>query len=536
MLAMLAGCGRGNNGGSDALAGFERTSWNEPFPETVTATISMFDSPNFNFEDGQDVFDHMWHWRWLELYNIDIEVAWASYEHDLSLNLAIAAGDLPDMFGANPVQFAQLMEAGLIEDISGVINSTYASPFVMRLLYDEPEVVDTARSGSGLYAVPSLHNGFETLAAYFWVRRDLYELAGRPTINTLADMEALMATFVNDLGMEYGIGLHGMSPNIMMSFWDSMPMFHAMATSHAQRFWVGDGQGNIVSNYELPETFEAISTWRRWHEEGLVRQDFATMDRDALTVDLVTGQVGLEFGPNWRGWQWGPIVENIGPEAKFIALPFPTVDGRPAQIPISFPSVTYHVVRRGFEHPEILPILTSDRTYLMYEAIITGSMTMDEIMPFISNHMQFATGPFGLMVSYSQVIMEIVEAVEAHERGETPVLTSGFAQRHFDQLLLWLDDGEFVGFGRYSHIGHRESSLYRGWHYAQNGQFLVSEAWGPMPQEVLDLGAITDSIIEEGIVRIISGLDPLESWHDVLESWRQAGGNEMTRAINEAFR
>ncbi|MCL2421301.1 MAG: hypothetical protein FWD03_05525, partial [Defluviitaleaceae bacterium] len=60
-------------------------------------------------------------------------------------------------------------------------------------------------------------------------------------------------------------------------------------------------------------------------------------------------------------------------------------------------------------------------------------------------------------------------------------------------------------------------------------------AWGPTPQEVLDFGGITDSILAEGITRIIMGMDPLEHWHVVLEDWRQAGGNEMTRAINEYF-
>ena len=73
-------------------------------------------------------------------------------------------------------------------------------------------------------------------------------------------------------------------------------------------------------------------------------------------------------------------------------------------------------------------------------------------------------------------------------------------------------------------IGYEDRDLYH-----------LTKTWGPAPQEELDLGSITDSIINEGVTRIILGLEPVDYYDQLIEEWRNAGGNDMKAAVNAQF-
>ena len=528
-ITVLAACRRGTS----TVETFSRDTWNEPFPEVVTVRIAAMEIANATFAEGEDQLDNLWTRRFLEEYNVQVETMWVSADYDLSMNLAIAAGELPDIFHVNAVQFAQLLEANLIEDITDAVNN-YSSPGLRRLLDSEQAIFDTAKRDGRTYAVPQLHWGFITQAPVVWVRKDWYEEAGSPPINTVADLEALMETFARDQGAVFATTLH----ETLFNFWVSSSMWHANARGQGDgaRMWVDDGAGGIIAAYETPEMLDAIAAWRRWYELGRIRQDFATADWDSMNAAVVSGETGIKFSLNWAPWGWQAIVEEAGPDSYMIALPLPTVDGTPARIPVHFANYAYNVVRRGFAHPEILPTLVSDYLYVVNEASLTGSIDEEALLTFGTNEMHHVTGPFRLTIPHYHDVRDVLGAMDAHQRGESFEFTSGgFAVLFFEEVLRWFDHRELVGFGRYAQMGHPNSSLAVGVRYVENGQIFNTRAWGPHPQAILDYGSITDSIIQEGITRIIMGVDPLEQWEVVLDDWRRAGGNTMTEAVNEAF-
>ena len=542
-IAMLSACGDGGGAGgggggaaggatpTGANADFTRTYWRQPFPETVTVEIANRTMGHAIFPDGYDIFSTLWGERWLELFNVELVTDWVAEDYYLQMNLAIASGDVPDMFWVNSVQFSQLTEAGLVHDITDYINN-YSSPALARMLEVESAVFETSFRDGRAFSIPRMHYGFITQTPYFWVRRDLYEQAGSPTINTLADLESLMDYFQNNIDtVEHVMSMH----DGLYSFWGSTPIWHAHTRGGGTRMWLDDGQGGIISAYEQPELFDTITAWRDWYERGWVRPDFATTDWDAAISDIVSGRSVMEFNGNWRGWGLAPLTENFNEDSYMIALPRPSVDGRQTRIPIHFANYGHNVVRSGFAHPEILPILLSDYIYLLNEAALLGSMTDQEIGPFTINDMHHTSGPFWIAFPHYEDVVNVVEVLEAHGTDATPQFVSSYAVNFVNEILRWVDNRELDGLGRYVQMGHRNSSLGVGVHYQDTGAFLYTEAWGPSPQAVLDFGGITDSIIGEGITRIIMGLDPLDHWWVVLEDWRQAGGNAMTEAINYYF-
>ena len=549
VLTALSACGDGGGaatGDGDAAAGnggaaaganadFVRTDWRQPFPETVTVTIANDDMAHATFPDGYDIFNNLWTERWLELYNVNVVTVWASADRELQTNLAIAAGDIPDMMFVNSVQFVQMLDANLIEDITYAVRN-YSSPALERMLSNEQLVFNTAMRNGRYYSIPQMHYGFITQSPYLWIRRDWYEEIGSPNIETLADLENMMALLTETFDeIEHVMSLH----DGLDSFRMSTPVWHAhtWGGGGGSRMWIDGPDGSIVSAFEQPEFFDVLTAWNRWYELGWIRPDFATIDFDGTNADIVSGRSAMAFGQNWRGWTWNSVVEEFDEDAYLMVLPMPSVDGVQPRIPITFANYAYNVVRRGFEHPEILPMLISDYIYLLTEAPVTGSMTMDEILPFNSNEMHHTSGPFKITFAHYDDVNEVLNAMDAFHAGTLDdfQFTSGYAVIYVEEILRWVAERDIAGFGRFSQMGHRDSALAMGVQYEDNGQFLYTRSWGQHPQEVLDFGGITDSIITEGVTRIIMGLDPLEHWWVVLEDWRQAGGNEMTAAVNAYY-
>jgi len=541
-MILLSACGSSNAStakpAESAGGSFTRTSWDQPFPETITVTIANVETTGFEFYEGDTITDSLWTKRWKDVYNINVETSWVSQDYELNMNLAIAAGDLPDMFYVNAVQFSQLLEAGLLEDITDYVASPYISNGMMNKLVRDALIFETTKVNGRSYAIPRLHYGYITQAPSLWVRNDWYNEAGAPALNTVADVEALMDEFMNAYDLSYTMILS----EDLFGFWNSTPSWHSIArVSNGMRMWVDDGKGGIMSGYEQPELLDAIAGWRNWYEWGWIRPDFATTTWDNMATDIVSGLAGVEYGQNWRGRTHVPAIENFGPEAYWIAFAPPTIDGKKVQIPIQFPNDYYNVVRKGYEHPEILPMLCSDYVYVLDEASVMGTMSAADTKPFGTQAYQHISGPFQVIFDHYPDVHDVLDACATR----VEKFRTGNAQIFYDEIAPWLDfDGNMdnfdydvlMGVGRWAQMGHPHSSLAIAIGLEDNGHYVETKLWGPTPQEVLDKGGITDSIIQEAITRMIMGIDPLEKWDSVLEEWRQAGGNEMTAAVNEMYK
>jgi len=466
----------------------------------------------------------------MEQFNINAVVDWVSDDITLAMNLAIAAGDLPDIFQVNAAQFEQLLEAGLIEDITDVVDQ-WLSPKLKEIYEREMPIFETAMRDGRIYGLPVLFSGHTTQQPILWVRKDWYLEAGNPEIKTIADLEDLMETFKVNNGAEYGTVLY----NAMSGLWRSAPMWH-VHPRHAgggKFTWLADDDGRIYSGYEQPEMLDFLAHWRDWYERGIVKPDFATNDWNTMIAAIINGETGIIFGQNWLHWQILATIEANGLDSYFLALPYPTVDGEPAMHTVWFENIGYHVVRKGYAHPEILPILNSDYVYIMHEASITESIDADLLVRFTDAH--WIANPVRVTVPHWDDTLDTLGFMNAHIAGEEFDVTSGWAITFIEETMRWYEDGDVTGLGRWSQMGTEYSSLVLGIRTQERGQFLYDAAWGPDPQEVLDLRSMADGIIQEGVTKIIMGVEPLEYWFTVLEDWKQAGGDRMTEAVNRVY-
>jgi putative aldouronate transport system substrate-binding protein len=510
---------------SSAIAGV--SDWRTPYPETVTVTMVNVEDPTRFFPEGEDYYNNLWTKRWKDLYNVEVKTDWISSDYDAKLNLSIASGQLPDMFYCNSAQFQQLIEANALADLAPTFDAN-SSPGLKNLLRAEPEVEATAIKNGARYAIPKLHYGYTCQPGFLWIREDYMIENGNPDVSTVDKFENLMRTFMEKYDQPYALTCD----KDLNPFWYSTNGWHAYMKDGGTRLWVDDGNGGIMSGYEmLPEVKDALSSWSSWHKEGLLRPDFATAGWDDMVADIVGGTTGLEIGAQWKGWAWFDIVKNFGNDAYLRCYDIPSIDGKEVHYGISFLNTAYNVVTKGCKNPEVLAKLCSDYVYILNEATVEGTMTSEEVLPFTSNNMHHVTGPFKLeFPSYE----DTKEVIAAYTTGN-PVFTTGYARSYYDELMKWVTDKDISSLGRWLQMGNERASLVMGNGYQDRGLWIFTKAWGAAPQEELDLGGITDSIISEGVTKIIMGVEPVDYYDTVIAEWRAAGGDEMKQAINAAY-
>lgn len=490
--------------------------------EPIKVRVGIAEQVNAKFAEGEDYTNNLWTKLFKERFNVEVVVDWVTTEYDTKLNLAIASGELPDIFTTNMVQLNQLMEADMIEDLTSTYEK-YASPSLKQMMEPNWDIVETAMLDGKMLAMPRLHYGYETLTQFIWARKDWLEGSGIKEVKTIEDFENMMETFKTNYGAKFGTMIN----KTLLSFFEMTPSFHAYP-----KIWLKGSDGKIVYGATLPETKNALAKWAEWYKKGYLKSDFATMDNSAMLRDAYNGEVGTYAMENWAGWEVGKdMVENQGEDTYFMSMNLPSVDGEKILYPVAFPNIAYSVVRKGYEHPEVLFELTSAYVDVLNDSLANGTMTLEEVLPFGSNDMHHITGPFKVEFNSYQDTKDVSSSVITGQEN----FGSGYAALYYDETMLWKNDGDLTGLGRYLQMGHETASLVLAVGLVDNDQILKSKVWGASPQVMLDYGTTLDDLLIEGYTKIIMGVEDISYFDTLIEAWRQAGGDEVTKAVNDMY-
>ncbi|UVI30941.1 extracellular solute-binding protein [Paenibacillus spongiae] len=490
--------------------------------EPIKVRVGLPEIVNAKFAQGEDYSNNLWTKLFKEKINVDVVVDWITTEYDTKLNLAIASGELPDMFTVNIVQLNQLIEADMLEDLTSSYEK-YASPSLIKMIEPNRDIVETAMRDGKLLAIPRLHYGDETSTSFLWARKDWLEGNGIKEVKTIEDFEKMMEAFKTNNGAKFGT----MLDKTLSAFFEMASSFHAYP-----KIWVDGPDGKIVHGATLPETKNALAKWAEWYKKGYIKKDFATMDSAAMLRDAYNGEVGTYAQQNWAGWQVGAdMVKNKGEGTYFVSMNLPSVDDNKILYPRQFSNSVYSVVRKGYKHPEVLVELINTYIDVLNDSIGNGTMTLEEVLPFNTNDMHHITGPFKVEFAHYQDIKDVSSSVITGNK----LLGSGNAVLFYNEILKWKNEGDLVGLGRYLQMGHETASLVLGNSHVDNEQINKTKVWGAMPQAMLDYGTTLDDLLTEGYTKIIMGLEDISYYDTLIEAWRHAGGDEVTAAVNKMY-
>ena len=512
--------------------------WMEPFAEPVRIVIASEQALNWYFEDGDDINNSPWTRLLAEELNIHVEWEWTSTmdEFETRLNLAIAAGNLPDVFHipftADPTLFQTLQEAGMLLDLTDAYRN-HASARIQNHELVDPYTIQGFTVDGRIYGIPRYYYGQIDQPWHMWVRKDWYEAAGSPEIRTVADLEDLARTFMRDFGAAYGIGVN----DNMQWLFRTAPMWGAYLgnINNNEYFWRADETGRLRPGIAFPEFLDALEAWQGWYAEGLISPEFMVLEEwGRAQEDIVNGRVGIHPWWQWWGWYCGPsIVALQNEDAYFVPLNLPTVEGdRPARGQIFYPNTGVIVASADFQNPAALMAAISLIDHMVFSP--DTPMTRDQIPYYMLQGREHAMSQALQVIDPQADMIQFQYVLRALETGDDSELFTGGMMSKFRESMDWINDRDPQGLGAFLQMGFPGASYARSQYLFDNGHIVQTAMWARSLPEFTQAGNPSDVLIE-GIMQIIIGAFPVSHFETILEQWYAQGGQIMEDAVNAHF-
>lgn len=506
--------------------------WRQPYKTIVNITTAKTAGLDQTFENGDDQSNNPWTRAWKQDLGIEVTYDWIDSDqalYDTKLNMAIASKTMPDAFKCNYIQYRQLMQAGLIQDLTDVYNN-YTSPRIRDYEKTDPDTIKLSSKDGRIYGIPGYYYGIIDSPRDLWVRKDWYEAAGSPQLKTVADFESLAKKFISEHG-GYGLAISNTLDELFMTG----PMFNVYlgTPSGGSYFWYKDSTGRIKAGIAHPEMKTALAVWVKWYKEGILSPDFGNFDSNKMNEDVVNGKAGFQPFYQWQGWLNGPnlVAAQGSNDAYMIPLPFPTMDGSQVLGQVGFPNGNVIVVNKECQNPAAVMKLLSYTDYVMFDP--NTVLTEEQFRGFTDGQREHVPGAFEIIDPMADMI-QFEHVLAALKTGDTSQLFTAGMKKKYGDSINWMNNHDTGGLGAFCQQGFDGCAYDNSKLLIDNGNIIKTEMWGPPPEE-FDSTVNTIDIILHGITEIIMGTQPVDYYDQVLADWYAGGGTILEDAVNKYY-
>jgi len=510
--------------------------WMAPYGQTVLITAASMYDENRPFEDGDDLSNNPWTRLYKDALNIEVEFDWIyDDDYELRLKMAIATGNLPDVFyipeDADPQIFIELHEAGMLLDLTDAYNE-YTSGRIREHELTDPYIIERYTIDGRIFGVPRYHSGQIGQPRFMWVRKDWYEDAGSPAIRTVEDLEELARLFRREYGASYGIAVN----SDLEWLFGTAPMFGAYVgnINNEEYFWMPDETGRLRPGISFPEFRTALEYWRKWYRERIIGADFKNLDSDGLALeDVIGGKVGIQcFGQDWGSWA-SDIVSLQGDNAYFVPMNLPTLEGdSPARAQIYYQNTGVIVASASFNNPAALMKILSINDHMLFDP--DAGLSDEDYNYYIDDGREYSMTPTFRMIDPGADLRQFQHVLHALETQDTSGLFTSGMKAMYGDALSWMSYKDPGGLGAYLLTGFDGSAAGRSNHLLSSDLIVMNSMWGPAPPELGDAGS-PGGIVMEGLIHIITGRRNINDWPAILEKWYEQGGQTMEDAVNAHY-
>lgn len=546
ILTLLAGCSFGTGGmkktDGDVSSVKDRENWDiaetsplGKYPELVTYTLGqMKGTNNSNLPEGQTYEDNAYTRYLKKTLNIQNKNVFMESEerYDEALNILVKDRNLPDIFLVSDREtLEELVENDLIEDLTEVYKSCASDK--IQEMYESygKELLASGTFDGKLFALPetAIDDGSQLL----WLRRDWMEQLGVKEPKTLDEALSVIRAFQeNRMGAEEGedpVGLvcdPGLVGTVSTSY--SVDSVFEMFGAYPQQ-WIKNADGEIVYGSLTEETKEALGYLRELYKQGILDPDFALRAQNNIRDLVVNGKCGAFFGLWWT--PNNPLMDEYRKNKETDWEPYYlTADAkRTVEVYSTFWDSKYVVVRKGYEHPEIvMKILSVLFDYSRYEA-----EDADEVNSYFALNVDPTARPLMINVDYNEatymVTKHIREALYSPGNAKTREDLSAIEASYFDACKEYLEaevpsvEAWAAYKSRISAVGLLVDANYR----ASEKKYL-GMVDGEIPQ--------TLRLLEKNaFIQIIMGKKPVSSFDSFVEEWYRKGGDSLTERVRKGI-
>lgn len=495
------------------------------YPELVTYTLAQISGANnSNLPEGNTYEDNAYTRYLRKMLNIQNDTVYMDTEERYSelVNILVKDQNLPDIMVVTDREILkELVENDLVEDLTEVFEKC-TSPRIKEMYESYGDaLLNSGKFNGRLMAVPEtvIDHGPNLL----WLRKDWMEELGQEEPETLEDAFEIIDAFVqNRMGTEDGETPVGLACDTNLvgttsSSYSVDPVFDSFG-ANPQR-WISQ-DGEIVYGSLTEETKEALDYLHKLYDRGILDRNFALRAPNNLRDLVVNGKCGAFFGLWWT--PNNPLMESYEKNSEADWEPYYLQELADKNVYESFRDNKYVVVRKGYEHPEIvMKIISVLFDYTRYEAEDTR-----EVNEYFALNVDPTARPLVINVDYNEATYQATENIEAALNGNYPEgnLTA-IEQSYYQACSSYLSGNDYTAEdwaaykSRISAVG-----LLVDKHYTPAVRSYLDDAGGEIPQSLRQFETST-------FIQIIMGEKPVSYFETFVEQWYQQGGHELTQQI-----
>ena len=547
VLGSLAGCGK-EESGTTASVDMEDPAWQEAmttpygkYPETVVYTLGKtatnFDVLDGTEYEGDDDVNNAWT-RYLKeklnIQNTNLFEANDGDDYEQKVSMAIVSGEIPDiMVVGDYATLKQLYENDLIADLTEVYENCASDK--IKEIYDSYDGVclETATFDGKLMGLPTTEISHGP--GILWLRKDWMDKCNLEEPKTMEDIYNILQQFLvqdpggNGEGQTAGLvidpeiaGNSGGSymPNNIFTLYGAYP-----------KQWIDDGSGNAVYGSVQPEMKEALEQLSKMYSEGLIDKQFVTRTGDDRKGLLNSGKSGAFFGNWWGAWEVADSM-SLNKEAEWVPYICPVGSDGKVTMFSGNPNSSYVVVRKEFEHPElVMKIASMQFDYSRYQE------KDEEAYKELTDYGELNAGGSILATNidyYDGFPRSSKLVVDALESGD-------ISQLNRNDLTTYLNSKKYL-----ESLENGEESTSSGW-ASYNSMLCASlvaetEVNRVMPvffgstQSMALKWPTLEKMEQEMLLKIITGEKPVDYFDEFVETWNKTGGEQITEEVNQAIK
>ena len=498
------------------------------YPELVTYTLGqMSGANNSNLPDGNTYEDNAYTRYLKKILNIQNENEYMEREdrYDEFVNILINDQTLPDVLVISDREMLkELVENDLVEDLTEAYQNCTSKRIKEMFESYGSGLLESVKFDGKLMAIP------ETVTDHgprlMWLRKDWIDELGLEEPETLEDAFDIVEAFVqNRMGTSEGEEPVGLACDTDLvgstsSSYSVDPVFDKFRSS--PRKWINQN-GEIVYGSVTEETKEALSYLHDLYERGVLDQNFALRAQNNLRDLVVNGKCGAFFGLWWT--PNNPLMDAYENDKDAEWKPYYLQEVDWQNVYASFRDSKYVVVRKGYEHPEIVMKIIS----VLFDYSRYTAEDADEVNEYFALNVEPTARPLVINVDYNEATFQITKdilTVMSGRRNENTLSEIAKSYYYAAEKYICGESDTPEDWAAYESRLVAVGRLLDGNYRSTKSRYL-DDTDGEVPKSLLQLE-------KDSFIQIIMGVKPISYFDEFVEKWYEEGGEELTQQIRNS--
>ena len=350
--------------------------------------------------------------------------------------------------------------------------------------------------------------------------------------NTLEDAEKIISEFVrkdpggNGEGNTIGLAC---APEVTseegFSYMFQTDIIFSRFNSYPKQ-WIQDENGHIVYGSVTDSAKDALRHMNELYEKGILDSKFLLRTQSNIQDMIINGKCGAFFSLWWA--PNNPLMECVKRDKNADWQPYmiPTADDGSTRFCMQNPNKKYVVVRKGYEHPELVMKICS----VLFDYFNGNNESAKEIKQYYIDNVDPTARPLGINIDYSDALIKCYKNISSVLNGEMESDDLQLIEySYYEQVKRYLansDEATPEDWAAYTSRMDAGGLLYR-----SNLKTIKTYFYNQETETMSRLWWKLKDLEDQTYLKIITGEEPIDYFDKFVETWYKEGGSKITEEV-----